>query len=1031
MLRENDPLPTPHHPMFRSSTCRLPGQAALALAVAWIALGPGALPAQTNLWPAANNFVIKSWGTADGLPQNTVNTILQTRDGYLWLGTQGGLARFDGVRFTVFGLAEGLPSIQVLALHEDRLGRLWVGTLGGGLCHWQENRFQNIVPEPRLADVNVSTFAEDQSGRLWIGTSAGLAVWQGSEFQHLPALAELSRVTIRKLLCLRSGAVWIATSQGLFEFTQDGLREVNGPPDDAKLTTIYSLLEDRAGNLWASIGNGKVLCRRQGSWTIYNEASGLPFAFVSSLAQTEDGTLWAGSLDAGLYYFSEGRFVAVREKDGLSDNAIRSLLADQEGHLWIGTRSKGLNRLTQEKVIVLGADAGLTNEFARAVAEAADGSLWVATIGGGMYHGWPERFESVPSVVGTITYPFFDSVVAMRDGSLWWGGAGSLFQWKDHQVATHYTRLNTDWLADAGVTALREDVREGLWIGTSRGRLLRKVHDAFLPLTNRVARGAVTALEQEPDGTLWVGSVAGGLVRVAADAVSTFSTTNGLLSNEIRTLHRDADGTLWIGTGGGGLARLKAGRLENFTARQGLGDDTVSQILEDDQGRLWLGCNRGIFRVSKTELDALATGTTKLIHPRAFGVGDGMPVEECSGGFSPAGLRLRSGKLCFSTVKGVVLVDPHQPVLDARPPKVLLEQVLVSGVPQPFHNPPEDAPDANQSAPSVTIPPGKRDIEFQYTGLSFVAPTKVQFRSRLKGYDSEWNEVGTRREAHYPRIPPGRYTFQVEACNANNVWTATPASLAVTVQPYFWETPWFPIVTGLLVLGGLAGTVNWVARARYRRRLAQLETRHAIERERLRISQDMHDDIGSILTRVSILSDVGQSETNPAQSTQQFERIGTQVRAAVVALDEIVWATNPGDDNLPRFAEYVGRFADECFENTSVRCWQEMPTQLPRLPLRADIRHNVFLAVKEALNNVLKHSGATEVWLRLKLTGGEVCVEVEDNGHGFAPDATRPGGNGLGNMQSRLAECGGRAQLDSAPGRGTRLRFTFPVPASG
>lgn len=234
----------------------------------------------------------------------------------------------------------------------------------------------------------------------------------------------------------------------------------------------------------------------------------------------------------------------------------------------------------------------------------------------------------------------------------------------------------------------------------------------------------------------------------------------------------------------------------------------------------------------------------------------------------------------------------------------------------------------------------------------------MQFRSRLKGYDSEWNEVGTRREAHYPRIPPGRYTFQVEACNANNVWTATPASLAVTVQPYFWETPWFPIVTGLLVLGGLAGTVNWVARARYRRRLAQLETRHAIERERLRISQDMHDDIGSILTRVSILSDVGQSETNPAQSTQQFERIGTQVRAAVVALDEIVWATNPGDDNLPRFAEYVGRFADECFENTSVRCWQEMPTQLPRLPLRADIRHNVFLAVKEALNNVLKHSGA-------------------------------------------------------------------------
>ena len=252
----------------------------------------------------------------------------------------------------------------------------------------------------------------------------------------------------------------------------------------------------------------------------------------------------------------------------------------------------------------------------------------------------------------------------------------------------------------------------------------------------------------------------------------------------------------------------------------------------------------------------------------------------------------------------------------------------------------------------------------------------------------------------------------------------------MTVQPYFWETGWFPIVAGILVLGGLAGAVNLVARRRYKRRLAQMETRHAIERERLRISQDMHDDIGSILTRVSILSDVGQGKASGEAAAKQFERIGGQVRAAVVALDEIVWATNPGDDNLPRFAEYAGRFADECFENTAIRCWQEMPTDLPKLPLRADVRHNVFLAVKEALNNVLKHSGATEVWLRLKLENAEVRVEIEDNGHGFTPD-TATAGNGLGNMKSRLAECGGRAQLASAPGHGTTIRFVFPLTKNG
>lgn len=1000
------------------------------LAAGWCLFAAGPLSAATNAAGFPSRFVIKSWGTGVGLPQNTVNAMLQTRDGYLWLGTQGGLARFDGVRFTVFGLPEGLPSIQVLSLHEDKVGQLWVGTLGGGVSRWRDGRFETLSAEPRLADANVNAFAEDKLGRLWIGTSAGLFIWQEEKFLQFEALAGLGPSAVRELICLRSGVIWFATSQGLFAFQEGRLSEIVGPPGDEKIATVHCLLEDRAGNIWVSIGNGKVLCQRQGVWSVYNEASGLPFAYISSLAETDDGTIWAGSLDDGLYYRSGDRFLAVREKDGLSDNAIRSLLADREGHLWIGTRSAGLNRLTQEKLMVFGAEAGLTNDFVRSVAESADGALWVATIGGGMYRGWPGRFESVPSVVGAIMYPSFESVVVLRDGSIWWGGVG-LFQWKDGSVVTNYTRPSWEWLVDAGVTALREDRNGGLWIGTSRGRLLRWQNGEFTPLTNRVARGDVTALEQDRDGSLWVGSVAGGLVHLKPDGVSTFSTTNGLLSNEIRTLHFDEAGTLWIGTGGGGLSRLKNGKLESFTTRQGLGDDTVSQILEDDQGRLWLGCNRGIFRVNKEELDALVAGTIKFIHPRAFGTGEGLPVEECSGGFCPAGLKTKSGKLCFSTVKGLVLIDPQQPELDARPPKVLIEEVLVAGRAQPLRREESDMLDVDGPALSVVIPPGQRDIEFHYTGLSFVAPSKVQFRFRLQGNDPEWIEVGSRRVAYYPSIPPGNYVFQVVACNANNVWTETPTTLAVTVLPYFWETRWFPVASGLLVLGGLAGVVNLAARRRYKRRLAQLETRHAIERERLRISQDMHDDIGSILTRVSILSDVGQSETDPARSPKQFERIGTQVRAAVVALDEIVWATNPGDDNLPRFAEYVGRFADECFENTSVRCWQEMPTNLPKLPLRADVRHNVFLALKEALNNVLKHSGAAEVWLRLKLADSEVCVEVEDNGRGFKPDSAAPAaGNGLRNMKSRLEECDGSAQLTSAPGKGTRIRFVFPLPKS-
>lgn len=997
----------------------------------WLAFAAG-LCLGLNAWAEAAlpltpaRFVIRSWQTDAGLPQNTVNVMVQTREGYLWLGTQAGLARFDGVRFTVLGLSDGLPSIQVRTLLEDSTGIIWIGTTGGGLCRLQNGRLESITAEHGLADVNVTALTEDALGRIWIGTSAGLSLRQGDRFIELDPLAELNRATIRALLCEPSGRVWIATSQGLFEFESGRLSEVAGPPGDERITSVYCFLKDRAGNLWASIGNGKVLCRRAGNWTVYNESSGLPFAYITSLAQSGDGTIWAGSLDSGLYYLDGERFLALHEKDGLSEDAIRSLLADREDNLWVGMRTSGLNRVGRAKLMALGVAAGLTNDFVRGVAEAVDGTLWVATIGGGMYRGWPGRFEPVPSVVGSVTYPFFESVLATRDGSLWWGGAGALFQWREGQEVTHYTRENNEWLANAGITVLREDARAGLWMGTSRGEVLLLRDGEIRPLPRRVTRGAVTALAQEKDGTLWVGSVAGGLVRVGADADSPFSLADGLLSNEIRTLYLDAEGTLWIGTGGGGLSRLKAGQVASFTTRQGLGDDTVSQILEDDGGHLWLGGNRGIFRVQKSELEAVAAGTRTLVQSRGFGIGEGMPVEECSGGFGPAGLKTRAGTLCFSTVKGLVLIDPHQLETVSPPPNVLLEEVLVEGRAQALPR------QTNSATPtgSLTIPPGRRDIEFHYTGISFAAPGKVQFRFQLQGYDPDWIEAGTRRVAYYQRIPPGDYVFQVLACNANNLWTEVPASIPLLVQPYFWETRWFPVVASLVTLGGLAGTVNWAVRRRYKRRLALLETRHAIERERVRISQDMHDEIGSILTRVSLLSDVGQSEADPASASQRFERIGTQVRTAVVALDEIVWATNPGDDNLPRFAEYAGRFADECFENTAVRCWQEMPTDLPKLPLRADVRHNVFLAVKEALNNVLKHAGATEVWLRLKLANAEIGLEIEDNGRGFEPEAAPPGSNGLDNMKSRLAECGGSVQIASAPGQGTRIRLVFPLPKS-
>jgi ligand-binding sensor domain-containing protein/signal transduction histidine kinase len=988
--------------------------------------------AATNLPTMGDGLVIRAWGTGAGLPQNTVNAIVQTPDGYLWLGTRDGLARFDGVKFTVFGLRDGLQSVEVQTLYVDRNGTLWIGTSGGGLSRWVEGRIENVtLPHQLVAPDTVTAFAEDAAGRLWIGTVAGLSFWQDDRFVEIPELATLERASVRALRRDRSGGMWIATgSRGLCEFRDRRLAESQGPPGNEKIVA-YCLLEDSGSNLWASVGNGTVLCRRAGEWGSYTQTNGLPFAFVTCLAQETDGTLWAGSLDDGLYCFQEGRFIALRKEQGLSANDIRSLYPDREGNLWVGTRTGGLNRLSRRKLLSYGAAQGLTNDYARGVAETVDGTLWVATTGGGLARGGPGGFEPIAPY-----YAFAESVLAARDGTLWWGASRGLLCWRDGQVSGIYT--NESWVRAASVTALCEDGESGLWIGTSESKLVHFADGKFVEFPLRAAHGPITGLAPGADGNLWVGSTAGGVQRVRLGSDVILSVRN-LPSQSIRTLYLDRDGTLWIGTAGGGLSRWRDGRVTTFTARQGLGADTVVQIVEDDDGYLWLGSSRGILRVRKSALNELAAGKTTFLHPRAFGVNDGMPVEECSSGFSPAGLKTKSGMICFSTVKGLVLLDPHWQETNAPPPNVLLEEVLVDGqvrTPEAklVGKPDWRAADSGDSLPAhqITIPPGGYELELHYTGISFASPEKLRFRYKLQGLDRDWVEAGERRMAYYHNLAPGSYVFTVLACNADGVWSEGTTLLSVTVQPYIWESTWFRILAAAAALGLLAGSARLIERRRYKRRLALLETRHAVERERLRISQDMHDDIGSILTQVSQLSDLGQSEAGgQAASRGQFERIGGQARAAVQALDEIVWATNPKNDNLPRFAEYVCHFADEFFEDTAVRCWQEVPTDLPNVPLRADLRHNVFLAVKEAFSNVLKHSRATEVWLRLALVDSRVSLEIEDNGLGFNPLQTSPRSNGLNNMKTRLAECGGEAEIASQPGKGTKLRFGFPLHAAG
>lgn len=1010
-------------------------QSTVFAVVALCVLAPDAGAADTKLPGPAQPPIIRPWGTEDGLPQNTVNAIVQSADGYLWLGTGGGLVRFDGVRFKTYGLEQGLPSVDVSALFEDRQGVLWVGTSGSGLCRLKQDRVE-IIPtsDRRPGSDTINCLQEDAAGRLWVGTVGGLRFCQDGKLTEDPAFDLIPRASILGLCRSRDGkTMWISSSvAGLFSYQNGRLELCVGPADHQKFIG-ESIFEDRQGRFWVGIGNGVVLCRENERWNIFGETNGLPFAFITSIAEDADGTIWAGSLDAGLYRFDGVRFKALSRADGLSAEDIRTLFCDHEGNLWIGTRTGGLDRLSRRKLVVLGAAQGLTNDFTRSLAQTPDGTIWVGTVGGSLYRGGPAGFEAFrpPGETRVYFYATVYPVLAAPDGSLWWGASHGLLHWQDNRLADCVT--NEPWIRDAIATALQNDGRGGMWIGTSAGHLVHLQNGQLAEFPKQITRAAITSLAVQPDGALWVGTAASGLRLVQEAATNVTVITNGLSAKaSVRTLYLDAAGALWIGTAGGGLKCCRAGRVTTFSASQGLTMHTVSQIVEDDRGYLWLGCNSGIYKVSKSDLLACADGKLSFVHSRSFGINDGMLAEECSGGFCPAGLKTKSGLICLSTVRGVVFINPEEERNETPPPRVLLEESLVNGRPQ-TPSPGKIDTDGQPMPPRLVIAPGNRDLELHYTAIEFSAPEKIGFRYKLEGYDSAesgWTEALARRQVNYQHLPPGDFVFHVQACNAAGVWSDADTTLALTVRPFFWEAAWFRATAFILSVAAVAGAIWWGLRRRYKQRLARLQTLNAIERERLRISKDMHDHVGGMLTQVSQLSDMGLNETTEtALVKNRFERIGNRARVAVQALDEIVWATNPKNDNLASFVEYVSRFSDEFFEYTNVRCWQEVPTNIPALPLRADVRHNVFLAVREAFNNALKHARCTEIWLRLKFDNGQVTLELEDNGCGFDPASVASGGNGLENMRARLQEEGGEMVLISVPGKGTRIRFIFPVTA--
>jgi signal transduction histidine kinase len=970
------------------------------------------------------NYITRVWTTDDGLPNSSVTAVLQSHDGYLWLGTCSGLARFDGVRFTVFD-SSNTPELQspnVTALFEDAEGTIWIGHQTGELTCYRAGKFHAVPVKATWHGGNIYGIGADPAGDVWLLNGDGELARVKDWFVIAPPPGKSpARVAlVRK----PKGGFWIQRDNEVWVLENDHLQPMHfdAPSGDRYIQGIGA---GRDGGLWV-MTESRMRKWKDGKWT--EDLGTAPWGWntIHTLIETEDGSLAAATADHGLYLIVPGQgSLQFCRANGFPDDWITaSLCEDREGNLWLGTGNSGLAMLRPGNITAFNPPDHWQGRRVLSVTCGPDDALWIGTEGAGLYRfdngSWTNFGESIG-----LTPPYVWSVVLDAQGRTWagtWGGG--LFVWNGSrfEVPQEFGKVT------AQLTALLAPPDGGLLVGTGIGLMRYESGKiTWLAREPEFALPDVRTVVKAPDGTLWFGMSGGGLGRLQQGVVRQFRRGDGLSSDFVQCLHLESDGTLWIGTFNG-LNRLKDGRFVAITKKQGLQNDIICDIEDDGRGYFWLSSHGGIMRVNQAELNRCVDGQIKQLHCLTYGLSDGLPTLECSGGFQPAGCRTEDGRLWFPTSKGLVAVDPGKVETNTLVPPAVIERLLVDD---------RMVSEGTASETPLRIAPGRHRYEFQFAGLSFVAPEKLRFRYRLEGVETEWIETQSSRKAYYSQLPPGDFRFQVLACNNDGVWNETGATLAFTVLPAFWQTWWFRISGGWLTALAGGGIVWLDARRRMRRKVERLQRQQAVERERIRIARDIHDDLGANLTRITMLSESARSDLNDSrQVASHLDQIHNTARELTRAMSEVVWAVNPQHDTLDSVAAYLEEFGQNLLRTAGIRCKMDMPSQFPARVITAEVRHNLFLAFKEALHNAIKHSGASEVRISLAVKPAAFILTVEDNGNKFASETILVGmphgqpqgsGNGLANMRQRLAEIGGRCEIEGAPGKGTKVTFTVAL----
>jgi signal transduction histidine kinase/ligand-binding sensor domain-containing protein len=946
-----------------------------------------------------------AWTQEHGLPQDTIRAIAQTSDGYLWLGTEEGLAGFDGYDFHLYDKAHGdLPANSITALAAGTDGALWIGTSSGLTRYSAANgRFETFTVKDGLPDNAISQLYEDHAGTLWIVAGIYLSRYQNGRFTNFAPGRELPLTTARIIREDAAHNLWIAGFTAVVKMTGGEFVTILNAAA-LKGNIITTMIFDRRGNFWLGGNQGIIVRSPDGRIRRYNDRDGLPDPFVRALWEDRDGNMWAGT-NSGIARLEGSRFVTPLAGDADSD-PVRCLFEDREGNLWVGANG-GLTRYRDTVFTVYGKTEGMPSDEPNTIYQDRAGHIWVGFHDSGLMRFGPGPRRIFTTRDGLPNNEIF-SIHEAANGDLLIGARGGMARLHDGRFTTFVPR---DPLARLSVFDAIEDTAGRIWMASAGGLAELKAGRARILLeAEPVLANAVVTLCADRNGAVWAGTYGKGLWRVEEGGTQQFTTASGLSSDQIRSLYQDGDGTLWIATFGGGLDAYRDGKFQAFTAKDGLLSDNVARVSDDGES-LWLSTTRGICRIAKQQLRDFAAHRRARLEPVNYGVEDGLRSAQCSPTYPAAGggSRTADGRLWFTTTRGLAVFTPGARPNAARAPGVRLVEITANGLPL----------DLGKAA---RLPPSSERLQVRYTAIHLSAPERVQYSYRLDGIDADWVRAGSRRMINYNSLAHGAYRFTVRAELAGGL--ASEQSYAFEVLPWFYETTAFRLLFAVLLVA--TGCVI------YRIRLRQIRSRFSLVlEERARLAREIHDTLAQGFVGISSQLDaVAMCLPDPAAPARKYLDLArrmarhslTEARRAVMDLRSSALE----DHDLASAIEFGMR---QWTAGSGVEI--EFDANGGHSCIPQEMEQHLLRIAQEAVANVLKHAGATRIWIKLHTEARKIYLRIKDNGCGFEQDgvfATLGGHFGLIGMRERAERLGGELRLASHPGEGTEVEISVPLP---